>query len=75
MKTKKLIGVLLVTSLFAVVASTILVVNSGPVTDEPIGERMLPGGAGPVTDEPIGNSMLPGGAGPVTDEPIGEGII
>ncbi len=69
MKVKKIIGVLFITTLFALLVGTTFVVNSGPVQDEPIGE-MLPGGAGPVQDEPIGE-MLPGGAGPVEDEPIG----
>ena len=70
MKVKKIIGVLFVTTMVALIASTILVVNSGPVEDEPIGE-FRPGGAGPVEDEPIGE-FYPGGAGPVEDEPIGE---
>ncbi|MCE7738109.1 MAG: hypothetical protein GPJ50_01910, partial [Candidatus Heimdallarchaeota archaeon] len=53
MKLKKSIGVLFVVSLFVLLASSFIVVNSGPVQDEPIGE-LLPGGAGPVQDEPIG---------------------
>jgi len=49
MKVKKSIGVLFVVSLFALLASSNILVNSGPVEDEPIG-AMLPGGAGPVED-------------------------
>ena len=73
MKVKKSIGLLFVVSLCALLASSIILVNSGPVEDEPIG-MMLPGGAGPVEDEPIG-MMLPGGAGPVEDEPIGSHTV
>ncbi len=69
MKNKqKIFGVFCVVTCLALIAGTILIANSVPVTDEPIGFR--PGGAGPVTDEPIGD-FKPGGAGPVTDEPIG----
>jgi len=66
-RKQKIFGVFCVVTSLALIAGMILVANSDPVTDEPIG--FLPGGAGPVTDEPIG--YLPGGAGPVTDEPIG----
>ncbi len=53
MKVKKVFGLLFVTTIFALLLSTVMVATSGPVEDEPIGE-FYPGGAGPVEDEPIG---------------------